>query len=671
MSITPLHRQLTPDQHRSIEHLKNRFERFNSIPGYGFWEWDLVQNKFDLADGQLWRDLGYSRSVTDNIETLEEIQEFVHEDDRDAIPVAMRNHFAENKPYDVTFRLLCADGSWRWVQARGGSVRADTGAVIYFAGVNFDISDEKSAERDLRESEKRFQRIIESSNDGIWEWSRKGGQFHFSARCWELLGYHQDDDEVNKGNDRYKTWRSFMHDGDRQKFDQALEYHMTHGTPFDVEYRIKGKSGEWHWIRGRGQVIYDENGEVEFMSGANVDITELKRAEERVLAAKELAEHANQAKSEFLSSMSHELRTPMNAILGFTQLFDYDDNLTNDQLDNISEIRRAGNHLLNLINDVLDLSKIEAGKVQLSMEPVLVSRVVNDVISFCRQQADKQQVSLSFEPNHCGDFYIQADQVRFRQALLNLVSNAIKYNKPGGRAVVSLNTTTNNALLITVRDTGRGISELHKNQLFQAFNRLGAEGSNIEGSGIGLLITRKLVEMMGGHLDFESEEGVGSSFQIQMSEAKFTSEEEMPGRTNKSLSDKRVDTKAFRGKKLLYVEDNQANVRLLEQFFSKFEGLTLDIAAEGFVGLYKARTEKPDIILLDVNLPGMDGFEVLSILKQDPITERIPVLAVSANAMPMDIERGIKAGFDDYLSKPVDVVVLVNAIERAWAKAQY
>ena len=422
-----------------------------------------------------------------------------------------------------------------------------------------------------------------------------------------------------------------------------------------------GGDGKVRWIKGRGSVVMDELGEVISMAGSNLDITPLKEAEQRVLQARDAAENANRAKSEFLSSMSHELRTPLNAIMGFAQLFDYDDNLTPEQLENLREIRKAGGHLLQLINDVLDLAKIESGKLTLSLEPVLPSRVVRECIQLVQSLAEGRAIKISTDFRRHTNAFILADSVRLKQVVLNLLSNAIKYNRMGGTVEVIFMATEDGQLRIGVRDTGHGIAEDKRKEMYQPFNRLGAEGGKVEGSGVGLVITRRLMEMMHGAIDFESRVGAGTTFWLTFQQVE---QPDMEVAVHTHVPTARAELNISSPHKVLYIEDNPSNIRVIRQFCQRFPLLELEVAEEAFMGLYKARTFVPDIIILDINLPGMDGFEVLEVLKADPGTASVPVLALSANAMNFDVERGMKAGFFEYLTKPIDINRLIQTLNR-------
>jgi len=660
--------EISDDQLRTqdIEQLRSiaaRYQRIFHGSGYGFWEWDLTQSRIDWSGG-FWESLGYDEEDMRRVSDSRQLPDFIHPDDREAMHEAVREHLRSGEPLNTSYRIATKDGDYVWTQVRADSIRDKEGRALYLSGVNFDITELKKVEAALRESQARQARIIQASNDGIWEWYANRDGFHFSARCWEHLGYNDNDDVVNRGRNRLSVWRSMIHPEDLPKFDKTLDNHMAGQGPFDIEYRIFGKSGEVRWIRARGRASFDEQGRPLLMSGTNMDITDIKRAEERVVQAKEAAEKANQAKSDFLSSMSHELRTPLNAILGYTQLFNYDDNLNPGQRDNVKEIRKAGEHLLQLINDVLDLAKIESGRMTVSLEPVLLSRVIQECFTLLQPQADEQQVQLNACTQGLEHNYVVADQVRFKQALLNLISNGIKYNNRGGRVDIGLALCGANQLRLSVRDNGQGIPASRQKEVFQPFNRLNAECTSVEGSGVGLVITKQLVELMAGDMGFESVEGEGTEFWIDLPLSREWSRASVSPRNYEVREASVSPLSVERSFTLLYVEDNPSNIRLMEQICARYPQIRLEVAEEAFLGIYKARSEKPDVIILDINLPGMDGYEALSVLKRDPVTAGIPVLGLSANAMPYDIQRGRSAGFHDYLTKPVEIDHLIETLNR-------
>jgi PAS domain S-box-containing protein len=371
--------------------------------------------------------------------------------------------------------------------------------------------------------------------------------------------------------------------------------------------------------------------------------------------AKAGAEKANQAKSEFLSSMSHELRSPLNAILGFAQIMESDTPPPSaPQIVRITQILQAGWHLLNLIDEILDLSVIESGKMSLSREPVSLVELMSECRAMMEKQAQDRHIVTTFSGlDH--PVYVWADRTRLKQIILNLLSNAIKYNKERGTIVVECGGAAPDRTRINVIDTGAGLNPAKMEQLFQPFNRLGQEGGGIAGTGIGLVVTKQLTELMKGTVGVRSTVGKGSNFWVELLSA--PAPEPLADSVESAAT---TQTKPERpiGKLqrvLLYVEDNPANLMVVEQLVARCPNLMLMTAATGILGIEIARTVQPAVILMDINLPGMSGVTALQLLRADPVTAHIPVVAVSANAMPRDIKRGLDEGFYRYITKPIRV----------------
>ena len=379
------------------------------------------------------------------------------------------------------------------------------------------------------------------------------------------------------------------------------------------------------------------------------------------LVEKDAAEAANKAKSEFLSSMSHELRTPLNAILGFTQILNTDPTapLNDDQKESLHQIERGGEHLLGLINDILDLSKIEAGQLHVSMEAVDPAPVLSHALAITRELGKNKNISVIFDESSSSGCVINVDRTRFQQVLLNILSNAVKYNSDNGTVTITLNPNVDGFVRFSVSDSGKGIAPELQDKLFVPFNRLGAEGGEIEGTGIGLSITRRLVEMMNGRMGFESTVGVGSTFWVEFKQDKISS---LPKHIPTETTDQHLP--ATECIKVLYIEDNPANLMLMKKIVSRIENTQLISAHTAELGISLAQSEMPNIILMDINLPGMSGIEAMKIIQQSETLADIPVIAVSANAIPSDIARTMKAGFKKYLTKPFDVQAAVDIIKK-------
>ncbi len=376
---------------------------------------------------------------------------------------------------------------------------------------------------------------------------------------------------------------------------------------------------------------------------------------------KDKAESANIAKSEFLSQMSHELRTPLNAIVGFAQFLDTGPkkNLSLQQKESIQEILMSGWHLNELVNELLDLSSIESGKLSLCIESHQIYPIIEDCLKIVTPMAEKREITIEDKTT---DQVVQGDSTRLKQVLLNLLSNAVKYNIYGGHITIHSEKKGDKRMRLFVSDTGPGLDEESIGKLFLPFNRLGVEKQEIEGTGIGLTITKNLIEHMGGSIGVESSPGKGSSFwiELRLSEAPPLSEKEVPLASTEARA-----TEGERKSVVLYVEDNISNIKLVTQILADRGDIIIHTAQTAELGLELARAHKPDVILLDIQLPGMDGYEMLKYLQENDETKKIPVLAVSANAMEQDIEKGLNAGFRRYLTKPINIKEFTGAIDLA------
>jgi PAS domain S-box-containing protein len=461
---------------------------------------------------------------------------------------------------------------------------------------------------------------------------------------------------------------------DPERAEAGIKLVLSENNITNYELTARCKNGGETVVSFNATTFYDRDRKLQGVFAAARDVTERKRLDhalreknvelERASAA---AEKANLAKSDFLSSMSHELRSPLNAILGFAQLINSDfPPPTASQTASIDQILHAGWYLLELINEILDLAQIESGKLALSIEPTSLVEVMLECQAMIEPQAQKRGITMTF-PKFDVPYCVDADRTRLKQVLINLLSNAIKYNQPHGTVVVDCTASTPERIRVSVKDTGAGLPPDMLMQLFQPFNRLGQERSAEEGTGIGLVMSKRVVELMGGVIGVESTVGSGSVFWFELNAAlapQLAADTAAPAAIAQAQVPQGAPLRT-----LLYVEDNPANLKLVEQLIARQPDMRLLSAREGHLGIQLARANQPEVILMDINLPGISGIEALKVLREDPVTAHIPVIALSANAMPRDIEKGLQAGFFRYLTKPIKVTEFMDTLEVALAFA--
>jgi PAS domain S-box-containing protein len=457
--------------------------------------------------------------------------------------------------------------------------------------------------------------------------------------------------------------------------EEAITRVLQESKVTNYELTALARDGTRTVVSINATTFHDRDRKLKGVFAAARDVTERKHFEHalqesnvELQLAREAAEKANLAKSEFLSSMSHELRTPLNAILGFAQLMASEvPPPAPRQQRSIDQILKGGWYLLRLINEILDLSMIEAGMVTMSQESMSINDVLQDCKGMIEPQASKRGIAMTF-PELDNVFYVHADRTRIKQVMINLLSNAIKYNSAGGTVIVECadgGKGRKDYVRISVKDTGAGLPGDQLAQLFQPFNRLGQHDSVEEGTGIGLVVTKQLVELMGGQIGVESTVGKGTVFWVEF--AASTPPVLALDNIDEVSLERRQAVPLASGAQptLLYVEDNPANLALVEQLIGRRGDLKLLTAIDGHLGIELARAYLPDVILMDINLPGISGYGALKCLREDAATAHIPVLALSANAVPRDIEKGLEAGFFRYLTKPIRVHEFMNALDVA------
>ena len=547
-------------------------------------------------------------------------------------------------------------GGGQWILATD-RLLPDGGHV----GVRTDISARKQAEQDLQSSEERFRNYAAAASDWFWEMDANLRFTYVSNRFFEISG-------VSPENLIGKTRAEFVpakaQTEEANKWKRHLDDLASHRPFQDFSYPLLSPDKGIVHLSINGVPVFTGKGEFLGYRGTGSDVTDRVRAEESLRLAKAEAEKANEAKSEFLSSMSHELRTPLHAILGFGQMLETDQtNPLNDIQERcVNRIMKGGRHLLELINAVLDLAKIEVGHVDISIEDVSALEVVEECLDMVRTMADARNIKIHKPQPDPSLPMIRADRTRLHQVMLNLLSNAVKYNRENGSITVDMQSTPGGKLRISVTDTGNGISEDQMDKLFEPFNRLSAEKTEIEGTGIGLTVTKQLVELMGGAIIFKSKVGKGSTASVDFRQS---DEETLRAAKAAQKEGKEQITHSLKSAAtMLYVEDNPANMELMEMIVSRIEGLTMIQAPNAELGLELAKSQKPNLIILDINLPGMSGIEALQELQRSKETADIPVYALSAAATRRDIEKGLKAGFREYLTKPIDMEDTLSIIKR-------
>ncbi|RZA23526.1 MAG: PAS domain-containing protein [Proteobacteria bacterium] len=451
---------------------------------------------------------------------------------------------------------------------------------------------------------------------------------------------------------------------EREPLDRLREG-LANYHPITVEIQNYRKDKTLFWVEMSIVPVADENGEHSHLISIQRDITQRRLTQQILQDAKNEAERANLAKSEFLSRMSHELRTPLNAILGFGQLLDMAGLQGNDK-ESVDQIMGGGRHLLNLINEVLDIARIESGQLSMSLEPVLVWDVCGECLALVRALASQHGITLDVQ-EACNPWLVMADKQRLKQILLNLLSNAIKYNRAQGTVTLECRIGVGNRLRLSVRDEGSGISLEMQHRLFVPFDRLDIEqktvdGKSIEGTGIGLALSRRLAEAMGGTLNFVSEEGQGSTFWVELPVTETAEDAGDLAEGEDGAFEAPMPERSSRDR-VLYIEDNLSNLKLIERLLER-RHVELLCAQQGQLGLDMARETRPALILLDLNLPDLDGQEVLRQLRQDPSTRDIPLVMLSADATPGQVQRLLDAGAQAYLTKPIDVREFYRTVDR-------
>ncbi|TAK83002.1 MAG: PAS domain S-box protein [Aquabacterium sp.] len=583
----------------------------------------------------------------------------VHPEDLPRLAEVYQRSAVTLKSIDMEHRVILPARGQRWIRMHSAPQRGADGSTTWY-GYSTDITERKQIEARIVESEAWLSGLSrnlpgmffvfrpEPIPDGHFEYVSEGVQELFGLTPEEATG------DIRRLYARINRDDVAAH---AQVRDTAVA--QKGRLHFEARADVPGKGLRWYSIDSVAEM--DAQGQ-QVRYGYIADITERKLYADAKVAA-ETAQRASQAKSEFLSRMSHELRTPLNAVIGFAQLLKMDAHtpLGDEQLGRVGMIERAGAHLLAVIGDVLDLSRIEAGSLPLSMEPLQLAQVVDDARIMTDEAARRAHVRL-VPPAVDPALHVHADRIRLRQVLVNLLSNAVKYNRHGGEVRVQAQ-REGGEITISVTDTGLGLSTEQIEHLFEPFNRLGAEDTGIEGTGIGLVIVRRLVELMKGRISVSSQHKVGTVFTLKLP----ASEEPAPAPAPSSQTTTPESSKTMRTATVLYAEDNDVNVLLVRQILELRPAWKLVVANSGEQALQTVRNERPDLLLLDMHLGDMTGFELAEELDKDPATSGIVRVALSADAMPDRIHAARARGFAAYLTKPLDVMALLRCLDEQLA----
>jgi PAS domain S-box-containing protein len=570
--------------------------------------------------------------------------------------------------YELTY--IRKDGSRFPAIVSVTALRDDPGAIIGYLLIGTDNSARKQVEAEqmkldqrLRDQQYYTRSLIESNIDALMTTDPAGIITDVNKQMEALTGCTRDE-LIGAPFKNYFT--------DPGRAEAGIKLALREKKITNYELTACARDGKTTVVSYNATTFYDRDRKLQGVFAAARDVTESKRLgqalEEQnveLKRARAAAEKANLAKSDFLSSMSHELRSPLNAILGFAQLINSDSPPpTPAQTESIDQILHAGWYLLELINEILDLAQIESGRLALSREPTSLTEVIFECQAMIEPQGQKRGIDMTF-PQFDVPCFVDADRTRLKQVLINLLSNAIKYNKANGTVVVDVDRISGapDRIRVSVKDSGAGLPPDMLTQLFQPFNRLGQERSTEEGTGIGLVMSKRLVELMGGEIGVESTVGFGSVFWFELNSA--TAPHLAVDRSEPAAD---TETHVPHGaplRTLLYVEDSPANLMLVEQLIARRPDMRLLTARDGDLGIQLARSRQPEVILMDINLPGIGGIEALRILRADPATAHIPIVALSANAMPRDVEKGLQAGFFRYLTKPIKVNEFMQTLDVA------
>jgi PAS domain S-box-containing protein len=645
------------------EELREERRRLASIitaSNVGTWEWNIQTGELTIS--KLWAAiLGYTPEEISPV-SIETWQRLVHPDDLKNSNMVLREHFQGRLDrYEFETRMKHKYGRWVWVAVKGMvTARTETGAPLLMQGTHADITERKQSEDALRRATERLELAQSAANAGVWDWDLETGGIEWSPELFDLFGLDRKKDPAG-----FDVWRSVLNPEDLQCAEAHISRALQDGTTMDSEYRVLRRDGSVRWINSRGRTIYAPDGHPLRMLGICIDISDRKQAEEALAAAKEQAESANRAKSEFLACISHEIRTPIHGIMGMAELLESPD-LSEEQREYLHAIRTCSGSLLSLINDVLDLSKVESGTIELEQGTFSLRAAVSDVMKTQFALIRGKGLGMEIEiPSSVPD-NLSGDQIRLKQILLNLLGNAVKFTEKGG---ITISVTASERqgsivlLKIGITDTGIGISPQAMQKIFQPFGQADASTTRkYGGTGLGLSICTRLAKVMGGRVWAESIEGVGSTFYFQVP---LLVNDDDGNRGDLRECDKAPPLSEASPLKILIADDNEMNRTIIARLLKR-QGHTVHEAHDGPEALRKWEQEPFDAVLMDIQMPVMNGIEATRIIRE---RERetcfhLPIIALTAHALQEEKDEILKQGFDGYVPKPVEMCVLLGELYR-------
>ncbi len=663
---------ITQERRRVLEIEMNRelLQRAESIARVGGWKLDIASNQLSWSE-QVFRIHELPMTYRPDVSVALAFYEPASRAKLERAMDAARN---EGAPFDLELAFVTAKGRPLWVRAMG-EPHFENDRIVRLHGTFQDISERKRFEIALQESQQRYQLAVDSAADGIWDWRLPTDEVVHNASWLELFGYETDDIASS-----FDDWMGLVHPDDVNHVRSVLQAYLDDKTPrFESRHRMRTKSGDWKWILTRGKVVArDPAGRPVRITGTHRDVSFDKEVEEQLREAYRAAEAATRAKTEFLANMSHEIRTPMTAILGFSEHLLDGDVAEAERVRAVQTIRRNGEHLLDIINDILDLSKIEAGKLTIEKIPCSPVMVAFETKELLRVRAESKQLTLTLEIDGAVPGRIESDPTRLRQVLVNIIGNAIKFTEVGGVRVVMrfLADDEHPMIQFDVIDTGIGIADEEIPRLFRAFSQADTTmARRFGGTGLGLVISRRLAEMLGGTISVRSERGKGSVFSITIAtgaidDVPFVDAPPTPPEFE-VFEAKVPDKEAPIDARVLVAEDGPDNQRLIRLMLRR-AGVTPVIADNGEAAILQVESGQDsgaefDVILMDMQMPVLDGYEATRRLRMSGFNK--PIIALTAHSMRGDRERCMAAGCSDYLTKPIRRDELLSCIRRHLAAA--